>query len=182
MRRFSSLALLFFLALDPPYSSPQDIRIPRQPLWYWAGSCEKKYLELEVLLNGRLIHRSSFAICRVIERPGTADGQDRIQVFSFPGGHVFQGKLKTARTQAIEGNVWQAGADPDAILLGLTFSSSNRLLLNTIHVAKPDKESISEIDRGLNVRTYPIRRERWAAFWYRESESTRRCRISPSAC
>jgi len=56
----------------------------------------------------------------------------------------------------IEGNIWQAGADPGVILFGVSFSTKEQVLLNTIHIAEPSKESASEIDRGLIVRTFPV--------------------------
>ena len=56
-------------------------------------------------------------------------------------------------TQTIEANIWQAGADPDALLLGVTFVS-DRVLLNSIHVAKPDTASASQVDRGVVLRAH----------------------------
>jgi len=53
----------------------------------------------------------------------------------------------------------QAGADPAAILLGVSFATKQQVLLNTIHIARPGKASISEIDRGLTVRTFPVSRK-----------------------
>jgi len=111
---------------------------------------------LEVLLNGRVIHRSSFSICRISDRFKETDRQQKIVAFSFKGGHVFQGEYHTTRTQTIEGSIWQAGTDPGTILFGISFSTSKQVLLNTVHVAKPGSASKSEIDRGLIVRTFPI--------------------------
>ncbi len=113
---------------------------------------------LEVLMSGNVIHRSSFPICPINDRSEEAGPQQKIVEFSFKGGQVFQGKYHTSRTETIEGNVWQAGTDPGAILFGISFTSQNQILLNTIHIAKPGSESTSEIDRGLIVRTFPIRR------------------------
>ena len=107
-------------------------------------------------LNGKVILRSSFPICPTSERSKEADRQQRIVAFTFKGGHVFQGEYHTTRRQTIDGNIWLAGTDPGAILFGISFSIKKQVLLNTIHVAKPGRESASEIDRGLIVRTFPI--------------------------
>jgi hypothetical protein len=115
---------------------------------------------LEVLMNGKVIHRSSFPICRINYLYEEVGPRQKIVVFSFKGGYVFQGEYHTTRTQTIEGNVWQAGSDPDAIYFGVSFSSPTRILLNTIHLAKLGSESKSLIDRGLIVRTFPIPRKR----------------------
>lgn len=154
------LALVLLLALNPPHLSPQESRVAPEPLWSWFGNCsDKKYMGLEVLMNGKMIYRSSFPICPIDDRSEEVGARQKTVVFSIKGGHVFQGEYHTARTQTIEGNVWQAGTDPGVILFGLSFASPNQILLNTIHVAKPGSESTSEIDRGLTVRTFPIRRK-----------------------
>ena len=139
-----------------PQGSPNVSSVWDEALWHWFQNCsENKAMRLEVLLNGKIIYRSSFPICRANSVPTPAEGRQRIIAFSFKGGHVFQGEYHTARTQIIEGNIWQAGADRDAMLLGVSFSSKKQVLLNTIHVAKPDSVSASEVDRGITVRTFP---------------------------
>jgi hypothetical protein len=156
MHRSRFFAVLI-LALTPSLLWPQVPQAVPEPLWYCFGDCsEKTQMGLEVLLNGKVIHRSSFPICRTSDRPKERDGQQRIIAFTFNGGHVFQGEYHTTRKQPIEGNIWQAGTDPGAILFGISFSIKKQVLLNTIHVAKPGRESASEIDRGLIVRTFPI--------------------------
>jgi len=121
--------------------------------WHWFGSCDDtRNLSLVVLLDGKAVYRSRFPLCRNNGPTPTAEG--RKIVFHFKGGHIFQGEYRTLPTQTIEANIWQAGADPNALLLGVTFVSV-RVLLNTIHVAKPDNTSASQLDRGIVVRTFP---------------------------
>jgi len=159
MRRIR-LVLVLLLAVNSHYLSPQESRARPAQLWTWYGSCsDKRYMRLEVLLSGTVIHRSSFPICPITDLSQEVGGQQKIVAFSFKGGYVFQGEYHTATTQTIEGNIWQAGTDPGAILFGVSFTSQNQILLNTIHVAKPRSQSISEIDRGLMVRTSAIGRE-----------------------
>ena len=107
------------------------------------------------MLNGEVIHRSSFPICPVNETSKDV-GSKKIVALSFKGGYTFQGTYRTKRTQTIEGNIWQAGKESDAILLGVSFMTPGQVLLNTIHMAELRAESTSEIDRGLVVRTFPI--------------------------
>ena len=126
-----------------------------QAAWRWFQNCsENKAIRLEVLLDRKIIYRSSFPICRS-NTGSPSERRQKIIAFYFKGGHVFQGEYHTGRTQIIEGNIWQAGADRDAVLLGVSFSSKKQVLLNTIHVAKPDRASASEVDRGIVVRTFP---------------------------
>jgi hypothetical protein len=109
-----------------------------------------------VLLDGKAIYRSRFLVCR--NNGPTATAEEQKLVFHFKGGHVFQGEYRSFPTQTIAANIWQAGADPDALLLGVMFVS-DRVLLNTMHVAKPDSASASEVDRGIVLRTFPLNRK-----------------------
>jgi hypothetical protein len=153
----SRFFVVLILAFIPPLLWPQEPQVAPGPLWHWFGDCgEETHMGLEVLLNGKVIHRASFPICPISDRSKKTDRQQKIVAFSFKGGHVFQGEYHTTRTQTIEGNIWQAGIDPGAILFGVSFSTKKQVLLNTIHVAKPGSKSTSEIDRGLTVRTFPI--------------------------
>jgi hypothetical protein len=107
----------------------------------------------EVLLDGKAIYRSTFPICPIKDR---SEEVGKKVEFSFKGGHLFQGEYQTATSEMIEGRVWQAGTDPGAILLGVSFSTKKQVLLNTIHVARPYQESVSRVDPGLVVRTFPV--------------------------
>jgi len=115
----------------------------------------------------KIIYRSSFPVCPINDYSEKVKGllsargtQAHKLVFSFKGGHVFQGEYHTTPTQTIEGNVWQAGTNPGAILLGISFTTDKQVLLNTIHVAEQGRASASEIDSGLTVRTFPISHKR----------------------
>jgi hypothetical protein len=55
----------------------------------------------------------------------------------------------------IEGNIWEAGADPDALTLGVSFVNGNRILTNTVHIAHPAARNESVVATGLVIRTYP---------------------------
>jgi hypothetical protein len=126
------------------------------PQWSWFSNCDnKRYIGFQVLLAGKVISSSSFPICPVDDPANTAKGQQRIVAFSFRGGHVFQGAYRTNGRDKIEGNIWQAGTDPNVILFGVSFSRGKQVLLNTIHIANVESESSSEIDRGLTIRTFP---------------------------
>jgi hypothetical protein len=152
MRWLRSLAVLI-LVITPPILSSQESRAAPDQLWSWFGNCgEKKYMGLEVVLSGKVIYRSSFPVCPIGDR--SEEVYKRV-IFSFKGGHVFQGEYHTTPAQTIAGNIWQAGADPGSLLLGISFATKTQVLLNTIHVAKPDSASVSEIDPGLTVRTFP---------------------------
>jgi hypothetical protein len=153
LRVLAALGFAFIPAVLPA----QDAPATRETLWTWFGNCNQdRKMELELLMNGKAIYRSSFPICPISDR---SKETRKTIAFSIKGGHISQGEYHTTQSQTIEGNIWQAGADPGAILLGFSFSTANQILLNTVHVAKPDRVSTSEIDRGIVVRTFPLDRK-----------------------
>jgi hypothetical protein len=123
--------------------------------WHWFQSCggRANHLGLVVLIDGNSVYRSQFPVCRSNE-----PSPKRTIAFHIKGGHVFRGDLRTSTTQTIAVNIQQASTDPAALPLRVTFVG-DRVLLNTIHVAKPDATSVSELDRGIEVRTFPLARK-----------------------
>lgn len=69
---------------------------------------------------------------------------------------MFDGEFRTGPSERIEGNIWEAGTDAGIIYFGLSFMTKEQLLLNTIHIARPDRVSVTQIDPGIVVRTVPM--------------------------
>jgi hypothetical protein len=159
MRSTTVAVLLLNVLVVYAAASPQDAARSSEATgtWHWFGSCaDARNLGLVVLLDGKAVYRSRFPVCR--NNGPTPTAEERKIVFHFKGGRVFQSEYRTLPTQTIEADIWQAGADPDALLLGITFST-DRVLLNTIHVTKPAGTSVSQLDRGIVVRTFPLTRK-----------------------
>jgi hypothetical protein len=158
MQRIVSFATLFIATILPVASSQSP---PPQPenVWYWSGNCaETKVFGIQVLLEGKSIYQSRIRACRMNRTDANAEREQKAsRSFHFSGGHTFQGKYHTKNTETIEGTIWQAGADPDAILLGVDFLAHDQVLLNTIHIVRPGKSTESELDPGLIVKTYPLK-------------------------
>ena len=147
------LALTLGLALASPFCCSQKPKAVSGMVWSWSEHCgkqQKKYLGIQVFLDSKTVYESSVPICRTKHR-----ASPKTIVFYFKGGHTFQDEHRTSPKETIEGNVWLAGSDPDAIIFGVDFSNRKRILLNTVHIAKPGGESISLIDGGMRVRTFP---------------------------
>jgi hypothetical protein len=112
-------------------------------------------MEFRLLLDGKTIYQSQFHACRLNRTHANSDRQGKIKSFQFSGGHTFQGTYHTKNSERIEADVWQAGADADDIVLGVSFVLRNQILLNTIHIVKPGESTQSELDPGLLIKTYP---------------------------
>jgi hypothetical protein len=151
----SYFALLFvtILPIALPQSSPQQ----SENVWFWFGDCpEPKVTDVQVLLEGKSIYHSTFRACQMNRTDANSERELKTSTsFNFPGGHTFQGTYHTRATEKVEGIIWQAGADPDDILLGVSFVAHDQILLNTIHITKPGKPTESNLDPGLVIKTYP---------------------------
>jgi len=158
MRKILPIELLVLATISPvalSQSSPPHV----ERLWFWFGDCSNgKVMGLHVLLEGKSIYHSHFRACLMSRTATNTEQESRIRTsFHFPGGHTFQSRYHTRKTETIEGTIWQAGADPDAILLGVYFAVNHRGLLNTIHIVKPGKSTEFTLDTGLVMKTYPLR-------------------------
>ena len=154
-RIIARYTLLFFAVLVPaPAVAQQPSSRPeaREVVWTWSRRCNGDHkLGVTVRLDRKVLFRGAIPICR-----GNRDAEDGRVEFHFAGGHIFQGEYRTRSTDSIEGDIWQAGGEPDALILGISFDTNKQILLNTLHIAKPEKQTSSELDKGLFITTYPV--------------------------
>jgi hypothetical protein len=158
MQKIFSIVVLILVTASPVALS--QITPPHvEGVWFWFGDCTSGgMMGVQVLLEGKSIYHSHFRSCLMDRTDANTERQQRMRAsFHFSGGHTFQGTHHTRQAETIEGTIWQAGADPDAILLGVSFLTNNQVLLNTIHIAKPGKTTQSTLDSGLVIKTYPLR-------------------------
>lgn len=158
MQRIAFLLSLTLVTILPdvfPRTSPQQ----SENLWFWFGDCPKpNVMGIQVLLEGKSIYQSHFRACHMNRTIVNSQRQEKVRPsFRFSGGHTFQGTYHTRNNETIEGTIWQAGADPDDILLGVSFLTEKQVLLNTIHIVRPGKPTESELDTGLLIKTYPLK-------------------------
>jgi len=154
-RMIVKLPLLFLTVLlaaptvaQRPPSGPEVDEV----VWIWSKQCTGNHkLGITIRLDHRVLYRGLLPVCH-----GRRDAEDGRVEFHFAGGHTFQGENRTRPTDLIEGDIWQAGGEPDALILGISFTAEQGLL-NVLHVARPQKQTSTEVDKGLFVTTYPLR-------------------------
>ena len=121
-------------------------------------------MTLEVRLDKRIIFKSSFPLCH--ENRSSISGKGEFQRLHFafkpPRAIVWKGYRSdegdpTPANQLIDADIWLAGRDPDALLLGVSFVSSNTIYMNSIHIAYPGRQNQTEMALGLVITTYPIK-------------------------
>jgi|WetSurSiteA1Bulk_404760.scaffolds.fasta_scaffold02851_2 hypothetical protein len=132
-----------------------------EQVWYWFVSCGGSELTIEAKLDGVTISRTVFPICHALRDSIPVKEPQKTIEFTFRPNRsiVWTGYRdeddETKANQLINGSFWQAGADPDALLIGVSFDTGDRILMNTIHISYPAKRESSEIAKGLVIVTYP---------------------------
>ncbi|HEX5219118.1 MAG TPA: hypothetical protein VFZ59_06085 [Verrucomicrobiae bacterium] len=131
-------------------------------VWYWQARDRSQRMKLEVLLDNKRIFATTFSIAQSgREQISKTSHAERIE-FSFRPKRsiVWEGyrdeAIRSAARQRIRCDIWMAGADETAIILGVSFVKSDAILMNTLHLALPTTAARSEIADGLVVVTSPV--------------------------
>lgn len=153
-RIITKCTLLFFVLLvaAPAVAQPSSVAEKSDVVWIWSKRCNLDHrLGVRIRLDDKVLFRGVLPICR-----GSRGAEDGRVEFHFAGGNTFQGEYRTRTTDSIEGDIWQAGGEPDALILGISFDTGKQILLNTIHIAKTGEQTSSQLDKGIFITTYPV--------------------------
>jgi hypothetical protein len=153
-----------------------------RPVWYWQARGNAHRMKLEVRVDNKTIFTTTLSIAH--------NGRDAIPKrsyakkirFSFRpersivwSGYRDEDVVSPAK-QGIQCDIWMAGADENAIILGVSFDRSDAILMNTLHLASPSREARSEIADGLVIVTSPAIQKKP----YRSRQPTPRVRLAAS--
>jgi hypothetical protein len=151
MQRVILAAVLLFVCTNGASAAAQSTT-QDSPVWRWFQDCaHKTTMGVEVTVDGKSVFKSSFPICKTTNPSvDDRDHKQKIVAFTFKGGHTFQAEYHTSNAEMVEGSIWQAGPEPDDLILGVSFVSNkqNQILLNTLHICQPDRRSVEEVDAG----------------------------------
>lgn len=64
--------------------------------------------------------------------------------------------IVSSAKQRIECDIWMAGVEEGAVILGVSFDRNDDILMNTLHLALATSEARSEIADGLVFITSPL--------------------------
>ena len=149
------------LALIPVRGSGQGPPSARaQVVWHWFGGCVgTDSLALEFHVDGKIAYSATFPVCQMRRADIRPEPQQRVLTFHFDAApHRFGSQYRALEPEPITGNIWEADRRQTAVVLGVSFATAERVLLNTRHAARPDRPARSEWIRGLALITRPIRR------------------------
>lgn len=125
----------------------------------WHDSCNPaRTVLLQVSVDHHVVVSRTLPLCR------SADTRNEPVTLSFvaPKELLWTGYKdqpdRTLKGQEVKCDFWTAGGEPDGIILGLTFDSGGKLVMNALHGVLVDREQVSHVGRDIEVRTTPVTR------------------------
>lgn len=122
------------------------------PVWQWFGNCPHgKQAHLQILLDGKPVFQTDFPACHMPRSEIKLEPKQRVLAFVLPqSGNA---RLSAPAGERVEGNVWEAGSDPDDILLGMSFAGPHQIWLNTLYIVKMGGPFELELEKGLVAKS-----------------------------
>ena len=160
----SRLTTAFLVAVSiaaiPEAHAQDDDRV-----WVWNPRCPTPTkVALRVRLDGKTIYATSLPLCRWERRFEKGKASFR---FTPPRPLVWYGYRSdqgdgakdpgdtTPAGTTLEVHFWQAGGEPDVILLGYTVATSDGLRMNSLYPLSPTQRRTLEMAPGLVLETRP---------------------------
>jgi len=131
----------------------QQIRAEGEYVWHWSNQCHNpKRIGVAVVLNGDTAYKAIIPVCRIKSVDlGSGEKQATLSFTLRDHKRTFFGEPVGT---PIHWNVWEAGSEGGSITLGVSASEGKRVLLNTLHTAKPDAALESKFAQRLIVKTF----------------------------
>jgi hypothetical protein len=119
--------------------------------WRWLEQCSTPYrTHFTVRLDGEPLLDTDLPVCHLVDAARPVGLKAKLIRFHFKTDlKIFGDEYAELGVQDVEGNVWEAGGDPTDIVFGLSFTASQRILLNTLHVAYANKTAAFDQAMGL---------------------------------
>jgi hypothetical protein len=154
-RRDRVIAVLVLLGWASLASAAQ----PDEIVWQWFQGCTStQEMHVVVQLSGRALYSNTFPVCTMRRADVPADSPQKILEFSFRArAALFGPEFARLGPVDVEANIWRAGGEADALLLGVSFATPDRVLLNSVHIARARRAVRSTMAKGLVVHTSAAR-------------------------
>lgn len=153
--------LVGLLVVSTPSGSLRGQTSPPERVWFWFATCGGPLMTLELRSGDSPIYKTTFPVCRAERDSASQQGQHgRIELtWRADRAITWEGyREKSERTTPntpLEVDIWQAGADANWLTLGVSVVAGDRILMNTVHIAHPDRRDDSGVASGFTVRTSP---------------------------
>jgi hypothetical protein len=148
---------LFTLVVGGAIASADQMALstPGDVAWQWYDGCSpQQQVRVRVSLEGKAVFSGTFPACQMRRGDIRDESPQKVLEFTFrPKATIFGAEFDSLGSPQVEGNIWRAGGDADALLLGVSFSTPERILLNSVHVARAQESSRLALARGLTIET-----------------------------
>ena len=147
-----NVSVIFMVFILTAFQVSQDL------VWHWfPQSSQTDTLRVEVYQQKKVLFAASIPICAMDRSNIEPEHPQKILQFSFEAEcGIFGSEFKLLGVRHIEGNIWEAGSDPDDVLLGVSFASEEQVFLNTVHIALAKKAAKTNLAQGLYIKSYPL--------------------------
>jgi hypothetical protein len=131
----------------------QQIRAEGEYVWHWSSQCRiPKRIGVAVVLNGDTAYKAIIPVCRIKSVDlGSGEKQATLSFTLRDRKRTFFGEPVGS---PINWNIWEVESESGSITLGVSASQGTRVLLNTLHAAKPDAALESKFAQRLIVKTF----------------------------
>lgn len=161
--RKSGCMILLVLIAAFPLSAQGETAVTEKLYWFWSTDCNAVELGMQISISEVANYNWSVPLCHGTWKERVLAG-DKIRIekkLDVTRSIVWSGYRDEVQVSpagdTIEVNIWLAGAEPDGVIIGVSFVSEslNSILMNTIFHASHDVESSIEVAPGLIVRSRP---------------------------
>jgi len=151
---YASLGLMAALAMATSHAVAKE-----GPVWFWYSDCGARSISLAVVFDHELIRADTIPVCHAMRASAAAAGQGKRLSFPFRPNRAIRwssdpapGSSEESRpSEKLKIDIWEAGADPDALILGISVLGEKRMYMNTVMPVRLDRANKAEIGPGLVV-------------------------------
>ncbi|QSX79406.1 hypothetical protein [Agrilutibacter solisilvae] len=119
-------------------------------VWHWQECSDPTMIRATVEADRRGVAELVIPACRLDRAEFAVEQQQR--TFDFPAAPAAV-RLGAKDAANVTGSIWEAGAEASGLVLGVSFQTSDRILLNSLHVVSVSAGSSAEIAPGIVVRS-----------------------------
>jgi len=147
--------LLAVLASQPLAAESEE------PVWFWMEECGGPQIRLELEFDGMVVQDATFPICRRLRSARPANQAKMLQIsFAPPRAILWRGYKEVPETspanQPLEFQIWEAGADPEDMILGVAVVANDTIYMNTLAISLPGEPFESRLAAGVVLRSIPV--------------------------
>jgi hypothetical protein len=144
------------LAVGPHSGLAQTRSGSLDTVWVMDGCATGRAFQVTLLLAKNAIYKALYRTTITVCQRERSQIPQKHWPFSFkPLTRLVFSTDSAGPDESVVGDIWQAGGESDAFVLGVSLESQNRILVNALHVASASTPSRTPVGDGIFVETLP---------------------------